>query len=318
MPNDNYNDDCKSECDDCCTTVKVCAPRGKRGCTGPTGPTGHMGYDGETGPTGPMGYDGETGPTGPMGEKGDKGDKGDMGDMGPQGEVGPQGPQGPQGVKGDTGPCCTGATGPQGRDGQEGPIGPVGPQGPQGEKGDTGATGPCCTGATGVQGETGPVGPTGYFATTFLNAINDIPQVVLAEQDITMNKTRIASGNCGHVPGSAKLEVWEAGVYYVTFNIFHTEPLQTALFVNNVEYPDSIIGDQNAGNVCLNSLYVTILPADISEPSSISPTGFSAQLTLRNHTSFSPIGVSIDGHQGSGAHLIQTNVNCNLFLLASL
>ena len=131
-----------------------------------------------------------------------------------------------------------------------------------------------------------------------------------------MNKNRVIVGDCGHVLGSADIEVWRAGIYYISYNVYHTEPFQCGMFLNGNLILDSIIGDQNAGNVCLNSLYLEILPADISQTSTISPSGLSAKITLRNYLSFSPIGVLVDGHQGSGSIIVQTNVNVTLFLLS--
>ena len=129
--------------------VKVSAPRGVPGATGPAGPQGDAGPTGATGPAGPQGDAGPTGATGPAGPQGETGATGATGPAGPQGDAGPTGATGPAGPQGDAGP--QGPTGATGATGATGPQGDAGPQGP------TGATG--ATGATGPTGPTGPAGP---------------------------------------------------------------------------------------------------------------------------------------------------------------
>lgn len=122
-------------------------------------------------------------------------------------------------------------------------------------------------------------------------------------------------GDCGHIPGSKELEIWRSGTYFVSYNVYHDEPFQCAIFLNNNLVVGSLIGDQNSGTVVLNGILLEILPGDINQPSSLSPSNLSAKITLRNHSSFSPVGVLIDGHEGSGSQTGQTNVNVILYLI---
>lgn len=133
-----------------------------------------------------------------------------------------------------------------------------------------------------------------------------------------MNKNRVVFGQCGHVPSTPYIEVWQPGYYLITFNVFHTEPFQSGIFLNDNIVPDSIIGDQNSGSVALNSVLIFISNNDILYfPSTLSPSGFSAVLTIINHSSYTPGGITINGHSGSGSQIIQTNVNCELLFLHS-
>ena len=98
--------------------------------------------------------------------------------------------------------------------------------------------------------------------------------------------------------------------YVFSEGLKHDEPLQCAIFLNNVVVTGTIVGDQNSSNVALNEILLQVLDSDINQQSSISPTGLSAKITLRNHTSYAPSGVLIDGHEGYILlKIIKTNID---------
>ena len=78
----------------------------------------------------------------------------------------------------------------------------------------------------------------------------------------------------------------------------------------------SIIGDQLSATVASNTIILRVTDADLTTPTSLSPSGFAASVQIRNHSSYSP-AINIDGHAGSGSNLNQTNINLVIFLLNS-
>jgi len=207
---------------------------------------------------------------------GDKGDKGDQGDKGDKGDKGDQGDKGDKGDKGD--------------------------QGDKGDKGDQGE-----------MGFTGPTGPRG-ISETYLNIYNHDDQEVAVENNFTFSHERIVEGSCFHYPSTSDVIIWKAGDYYVSYHCFHLEPLQCAIFMNDILVEGSIIGDQLSATVASNTLILRITKDDLIQETTF---GLSAIIQLRNHSSYAPV-IHIDGHAGSGSNIDQSNLNLVVFLLIEL
>jgi len=271
-------------------------------------------YSDQEGYTGCTGYNPHCcrGPPGSQGNPGQQGIPGNQGMEGPPGIQGPPGLQGPEGCKGCKGEkgCkgdrgCEGPTGPRGYHGHTGPKGDIGSQGDTGAQGDMGHTGP--------QGDIGSTGPRA-FTDTYLNAYNISDQVIAVENNFAFDSIRIVVGSCGMIAGSSNLFLWKAGDYYLSYHVFHLEPLQLGLFMNNNIIPGSIVGDQLSATILSSTLILHVEESDLTEPTSLSPSGFAALIQLRNHSSYSPL-ISIDGHTGSGSQINQTNINLVVFYL---
>ena len=136
------------------------------------------------------------------------------------------------------------------------------------------------------------------------------------ENNFLFDNIRLINGSCGFILGTSDVYIWKAGVYHVSYRIFHLEPLQNAIFMNNVIVTGSIVGDQLSATVLSNTLLLSVSDSDITEPTSLSPSGFGALIQIRNHSSFSPI-IHIDGHTGSGSQIGQSNINLVIFHLHS-
>ena len=135
--------------------------------------------------------------------------------------------------------------------------------------------------------------------------------------NFSFDSIRLIYGSCAFIPGSTDVYIWQAGVYHVAYHIFHLEPLQNAIFMNNVIVTGSIIGDQLSATVASNTVLLTVNDSDLTEPTSLSPTGFAALIQIRNHSSYAPL-IHIDGHAGSGSQIGQSNLNLVIFLLRAL
>ena len=118
-------------------------------------------------------------------------------------------------------------------------------------------------------------------------------QYCTIENDITFSDNGPLTG-ITHSPGSAAIQIVTGGLYKIFFSVTAYEPNQFAIFINGVQVPGSLYGsaagtDQNKGMLILN-----INAGDI--------------VTLRNHTSYSDIGLN------PMAGGVQTNVNASILI----
>jgi hypothetical protein len=235
---------------------------------------------------------------------------------GPPGPRGPRGKRGPKGERGCRG--HRGHRGPTGYTGYTGFTGPIGPQGELGPMGPTGWQGEI--GPTGWQGEIGPTGPTGstgphYICETYLNIYNLTHYNVLPEEPLIFDSQRMVAGNIGHILNTGEVYVWEAGVYFLHFELFHLEPAQFGVFLNDVYYADSTESNQSSATILSSTLLVRISNEDLIPTDS--PFGIAAKIQIKNHTSFPPLGVTVDGHSGTG-YVVSPNSSLVMFLLGKL
>jgi hypothetical protein len=125
-------------------------------------------------------------------------------------------------------------------------------------------------------------------------------------------------GSCGIILNTANVEIWKAGYYKVYFNLYHNEPCQFAFFLNNVLVPGTITGSPTGSAQNTNAFIMIIQQADVQiNPSTLSPSGFSAFLTLRNHTSYVPL-LTLDGQAGSGSAQPQIVTSLVMYLLLEI
>ena len=260
---------------------------GRDGCRGPPGHKGPPGCHGPTGPTGPTGHYGYTGERGWTGYTGPKGNRGDQGERGEMGDTGPRGDQGDQGDQGD-----------------------------KGDKGDNGPTGP--TGEIGATGPTGEMGPTGSINTrTFMSVYNLATQLVVPENNVVFDSNKVIQGSCDHVTGTTDMFFWQPGFYHVFFNLYHIEPCQFTLYINDIIIPGTVIGAPTGASQNSLTIIIEITSADLITTTELSPTGLAALVQVRNHTSFPLGGVVLDGQSGSGLAPNQLNAIFTAFLLST-
>jgi hypothetical protein len=225
-----------------------------------------------------------------------KAQRGKQGARGPRGATGPQGPRGLKGSTGATGPA--GPAGPAG-----GPAGPAGAPGPQGAQGTTGAAGPAgptgATGATGATGGPGPVGPVGATGATGSNGLAEYAyvynlnaEVVPIEADITFSTNGVLTAGITHAPGTAGIQIVNAGTYKIAFSVSGVEPSQMAVFENGGFVAGTVYGS-GAGTQQNNGQAIIVIAAgDV--------------LTIRNHSSAA--AVTLQTLAGG----TQTNVNASV------
>ena len=253
--------------------------RGKRGFTGATGSTGATGPSG--GVTGPTGATGATGPTG-----GATGNTGATGATGPIGTSGASGSTGVSGATGNTG--ATGATGPIGISGVNGATGAAGATGPIGTSGTTGSTG--ATGATGSAG--------GILDFAYVYNLTAVATVAI-EADVLFDTNGPITSGFTHTPGTAAINVVNAGTYYIIFSVSGVEPNQFAIFVNGAASSPVTVYGSGAGTQQNTGFGTLVL-------------GAGSVITLRNHSSAA--AVTLQTLAGG----TQTNVNASVQILRVL
>jgi hypothetical protein len=203
--------------------------------------------------------------------------------------------------------------------GHTGPTGEMGHTGPTGEMGHTGEMGPTGpTGEMGPTGHTGEMGPTGpAFSQTFIHIDRTQQQVMVPEDNVIFDSIPIKYGDCDSNVNTSEIYVWSAGYYNTYFNIYHREPCQFSVFLNDVILPGSTVGSPTGAAQNSSSLIFNISPADLTyEATSLSPTGFAAKIQFRNHTSYAPI-ITLDGASGSGSATPQIVATAVIFKLSN-
>jgi hypothetical protein len=147
-----------------------------------------------------------------------------------------------------------------------------------------------------------------------MHAYSIIDQSLLVEDDVVFSQHN-AIYNCAHTLGSSELYFWIPGDYLFYTNVYHIEPCQFSLMLNNiVVLPGSTIGSPTGSSQNSTGIIVSIKQSDLTEPNSDSPSGFAARINLRNHSSFVP-SVTINGSGGSGSAPNQVTATLTAFLL---
>ena len=203
------------------------------------------------------------------------------------------------------------------------PPGPTGATGATGDTGATGATGDTgATGATGDTGATGATGAPGTFSSTYFNLYSEVDQFIATEHAVLFDQQTFLQ-NCARSPDDFSIYLWVTGIYKFYTNIFHNEPCQFSLIKNGsggslvsggTVVPGSVIGSPTGSSQNSTCVILEITPADLVVPTGLSPSGFSAQIQVVNHTSFAPI-ITLNGVGGSGSAVNQVTCTLTGFLL---
>jgi hypothetical protein len=195
-----------------------------------------------------------------------------------------------------------------------GPTGETGPTGPTGETGPQGEIGP--TGPTGEQGIVGPTGPIEPFSRTFMHMDRTTDQTLLPEENVIFDEIDVIYGDCYMDNPSGDALIWSPGYYHVYFNIYHQEPCQFSLFLNNNVIQGTIVGSPSGAAQNSSSAIIYISPTDVLYlATSFSTIGTAAVLNFRNHTSFAPV-IHLNGQSGSGSAVPQIVATAVIFKLA--
>jgi hypothetical protein len=142
-------------------------------------------------------------------------------------------------------------------------------------------------------------------------------QILAAEEAVIFDASDfITYGECGHVQNTSEVFVWGAGYYKVLFTLYHIEPCQFTIFLNDAPHPGTITGSPTGSSVCTLAHIIYLSPSDVSvSPTSLSPTGFAAKIQIVNHTSYAPF-ITLNGSGGAGSATPETHASLSLFKLA--
>ena len=170
-----------------------------------------------------------------------------------------------KGSAGTRGP--RGFTGKTGARGARGATGATGPQGLQGIKGDVGAAGPA--GAVGPIGATGATGTNGLAEYAYIYNLG--AQSVAIEADISFDTNGVRTTGITHTPGTAGINIVNAGIYKIGFSVSGVEPSQMAVYDNGALVAGTIYGSGAGTQQNTGQAIITVAAGDV--------------LTIRNHSS---------------------------------
>ena len=146
--------------------------------------------------------------------------------------------------------------------------------------------------------------------------VRNTDQILRAEDNVIFNTIPVKFGNCD-LDGlmSSKILIWSEGYYNIYFNVYHTQPCQFGLFLNNILVPSTTVGSPLGSTINSLSTICYISPNDILvNVTSKSTIGTAAILEFRNHTSIAPI-IVLNGQIGSGIVLGQNTATAVIFKL---
>jgi hypothetical protein len=110
--------------------------------------------------------------------------------------------------------------------------------------------------------------------------------------------------------------IWEAGYYHIYYNVYHTEPCQFSVFLNNILVPSATVGSPTGSATNSLTMILYISPLDILYyVTTQSPIGTAAILNYRNYLSYSA-SVTLNGLLGSGSAVPQATAIATIFKLA--
>ena len=172
-------------------------------------------------------------------------------------------------------------------------------------------------GPKGDTGEQGPKGDTGSMSQVFLHVNRITDQIMVAQDNVSFDGNVIKMGACNlDTTNSENILIWEPGYYHLYFNIYHTEPCQFSVFLNNIIVAESTVGSPTGSSQNSSTEIIYISANDVLfYATNLSSIGTAAYLNFRNHTSFSQI-VTLNGQFGSGSVTPQITANVSLFKLA--
>ena len=149
--------------------------------------------------------------------------------------------------------CRHGRDGSDGRDGRDGRDGPPGPPGPPGQPGQP--------------GQLGPPGPPSGQAIPFIHSFSHAQQKIASGEAVSLDPRFITS---------------KPGYYQLTYTLFHRDPCQITVYVNESPAPNTTIG--SPGSSALSATFVLFLHETPSRIELINRSSSSLRL------GFSPTG----------------------------
>lgn len=141
---------------------------------------------------------------------------------------------------------------------------------------------------TGCHGPTGPPGPPCPFSNTFIYLNRDTEQLLAKEEAIQWTLKPIKVGDIDNITNTSDIFIWKAGCYSVHYNVCSQQPCNFALVKNGDIVSGSTINSITGFTQSSALLIMCINKSDLTFPTSISPTGFAAKITVVNYTATTP------------------------------
>jgi hypothetical protein len=141
---------------------------------------------------------------------------------------------------------------------------------------------------TGCHGPTGPPGPTGSSSNTLIYLNRETEQQLAKEDAIQWTLKPIKVGDIDNITNTSDIFIWKAGFYSVCYSLCSQQPCNFALVKNGDIVSGSTINSISGFTQSSVLLIMCINKSDLTFPTSISPIGFAAKITVVNYTATTP------------------------------
>jgi hypothetical protein len=141
---------------------------------------------------------------------------------------------------------------------------------------------------TGCRGPTGPPGPTGSSSNTLIYLNRETEQQLAKEDAIQWTLKPIKVGDIDNITNTSDIFIWKAGFYSVCYSLCSQQPCNFALVKNGDIVSGSTINSISGFTQSSVLLIMCINKSDLTFPTSISPIGFAAKITVVNYTATTP------------------------------
>jgi len=134
---------------------------------------------------------------------------------------------------------------------------------------------------------------------TYLTTYSLQEQQIEHGSPIVFEHNETLHGQCCHIENTGDIWICSPGYYQVYMNMYHLEPCQFSIYKNNTDIiPCGTVGSISGLSQLSTAFVVRIRRSDMTQPCSMSATGYACLLQVLNNTSNIPY-VTLIGSQSS-------------------
>lgn len=124
---------------------------------------------------------------------------------------------------------------------------------------------------------------------TFLTVYSVEEQQIQSGSPIIFEINETLHGYCCHLENTGDIWICEPGYYQVYMNFYHLEPCQFSICKNTTDIlPCGTVGSLSGSSQNSNSFVVKIKKSDMTQPCSMSTSGYACLLQVLNNSSMTP------------------------------
>uniref|UniRef100_A0A6C0I631 Uncharacterized protein n=1 Tax=viral metagenome TaxID=1070528 RepID=A0A6C0I631_9ZZZZ len=135
---------------------------------------------------------------------------------------------------------------------------------------------------------------------TWLNIYSVEEQQITQGSPIVFEMSETIHGHCCHAENTGNIWICATGYYQVYMNLYHLEPCQFSLCKNTTDIiPNSTVGSLIGSSQNSNLFIVKIRKSDMTQPCTMSATGYACLLQVVNNSSLTPYVTLIGSHSSA-------------------